>query len=525
MKKILNYLIGSALVLAFGSTIVACEEEPIGLGGSLVGQDAEGNFTSLDVIAYNTYNDSLRADQKVLQNALLGAYEEPVFGRTKASLISQLRLISTNPSFGTNPTIDSVNLFIPVYYNTNTDSIKVDTLNLSKPGAKPADNDTIMIRKIYKVDSIYGNRNAKMRLNIRDISTTLYTDSAYYSNSKFRSKDQIGINSNVIGTKVLGNTVENITIKLKSGTTAIYQENVGYKISLDKNYFKQKILDNEKTGLLGDNALFINRVIKGFHMSVEENNGYLFAFNPNLLELNVHYSSGVAGSRNSSNFSFSFNNSWSTVPGSTVQINQIENSNKGQAFLNNLNVSNQSTGSARLFLNGADGTFVNLRFVEDQINALKTKKEAENWTIIGAKLQFYVDESYNFIKPPFIMAWNNYKFSNSYVNALYSDMTEFYNAYPYNVHFNPQIGDNKYYTIDITKHLKKMIENDEKFEDQKMLVALGNFLMSTSDNSTLNSSNPYNRNTIANPYRIVLHGNKSEDDSKKLKLKVYYTKK
>ena len=524
MKKIFNYLIGSALAFTFVSTIVACEEEPIGLGGSIVGQDAEGNVTSLDVIAYNTYNDSLRADQGILQNAILGAYEESVFGRTKAKLISQLRLNTTSPSFGTNPTVDSVHLFIPVYYNSSTDSVKTDTVNLSNPGKKVEDSDTIMIRKIYKVDSIYGNKNAKLRLNVRDISTVLYSDTTYYSNPNLRGRDKIDINPTVLGTGVLGNTVENITIKQSSAGSNIYEEKVGYKIPLSKSYFKQKLIDNEKTGLLGDNALFVNKVIKGLEFSVEENNGFLFAFNPNAIELKMYYSSGEAKDRNSSTLAFSFSNSWSSLVGTNVQINQIENTNKGQAFLNNLSQNYQKEGSSRLYLNGSDGTLINVKFVEDQINALKTKKNSENWTIIGAKLQFHIDESYKFQKAPFILAWNNYKYSGGYLNALYSDVLEFYNAYPTNVHFNPQIGDNKFYTIDITKHLKQMVEQDAKFEDQKMLVAMGNFLMSATDASTIFSANPYYRNTIANPYRVVLHGNKSENTDKKLKLLVYYTK-
>lgn len=528
MKKILNYLIGSALALTFGSTIVACEEEPIGLGGSIVGQDAEGNVTSLDVIAYNTHNDSLRADQRMLQNALLGAYEEPIFGRTKARLISQLRLSSTNPSFGTNSTVDSVHLFIPVYYNSSNDSVKADTINLSNPGKKAEDNDTIMIRKVYKVDSIYGNKNAKMRLNVRDISTVLYSDSTYYSNPNLRNRDNIGINPAVIGSLELGNTVENITIKQKVGSANIYEERIGYKISLDKNYFTEKILNNEKNGLLGDNAIFINKVIKGFEFSVEENNGFLFAFNPNQIELKMYYSfdnSDKEKDRLNSTFNFSFDNVWSSMGGNNVQINQIENTNKGSEFINNLSSIHQTEGSKRLYLNGSDGTLINVKFIADQINSLKTKKEAENWTIIGAKLQFHIDESYNFQKPPFLMAWNNYKQEGKVLDKLFADVLEYYNSYPLSVHFNPQIGDNKFYTIDITKHLKKMIEKNENFDEQIMKVAMGNFLMSNTDASTIFSSSPFYRNTIANPYRIVLHGNQSENTDKKLKLLVYYTKK
>ncbi|MBF0597718.1 DUF4270 domain-containing protein [Faecalibacter rhinopitheci] len=530
MKKIFNILMTSVLTLAIGSTIVACEDETLGLGSGLVSGDAEGNVTSLDVIAFNTYYDSLRADQKVLQNAILGAYEEPIFGNTKAKLISQFRLTSLSPSFGNNPQTDSVHLFIPVYYNSTKDSVKTDTLNLSKPGVKAEDSDTILIRKTYKVDSIYGNRNASLRLNVRDINTVLYLDSAYYSNPKLRPQDQINTNSTVLGSASIGGKVQNITIKQKVATTNIYEEPVGYKIALDKNYFQDKIIKNEKTGNLDDYASFIRRVIQGFDLSVEENNGFLFTFNPNLMKIRMYYSNDNTTAdnkveRKSNNLEFNSNNIWATSGGSNVQINQIENTNKSSLVMNNINNPDRVNGSSRLFLNGSDGTRVNLRFIEDQINDLKSKKASENWTIIGAKLQFHIDEAYNFPKPDYIMGWNNYKKDGKYVNELYSDMLDFYNSYPLNVHFNPIIGDNKYYTLDITKHLKKMVESGEVFEDQEMIVTLGNFLMSPTDASTIFSSSPFYTNRIANPYRIVLHGNATENADKKLKLLVYYTKK
>ena len=529
MKKIFNILLSSVLALSVGSTIVSCEDEALGLGSGLVGGDAEGNIASYDVIAYNTYFDSLKADQKVLQNAILGAYQEPIFGRTKANFISQFRLNTTAPTFGTNAAVDSVHLFIPVYHNTASDSVVTDTLNLSKPGIKPEDSDTILIRKTYKVDSIYGNKNANMRLNVREINTVLYSDSSYYSNPNHRSQDQITINPTILGSKMIGSKVQNFTIKQKVSTTNIYEEKVGYRISLDKDYFQSKIINNEKTGLLGDYATFIRRVIQGLDISVEEENGFLFAFNPNQMQIKMYYSndSSTQGERNNSSVDFSFSNIWSSTTGYNVQVNQIQNSEKGSVFLNNLNDPNKtSNGSSRLFLNGSDGTRVNVKFIEDQINQLKTNVTANNWVIIGAKLQFYIDESYNFPKPGFLVAWNNYKKDGKYVNELFDDVLGFYNAYPTNVHFNPFVGgDTNHYTIDITKHIKNMVELGKTYEDQEMIVTMGNFLMSSTDTSTIFSSSPFYRNTIANPYRIVLHGNATENADKKLKLLVYYTKK
>ena len=527
MKKIFNILLASIVIATVGMSIVSCEDDSIGLGSGLVGGDVEGNFTSYDVIAYNTYADSIRSDQKVLQNALLGAYEESVFGRTKASFISQLRLSTTSPSFGTNAQVDSVNLIIPIYTVSSSDSVVVDTINLSKPGVKAEVNDTILIRKTYKVDSIYGNKNATMNLKVRDINTVLYTDQVYYSKSSSGADDYIDVNSTVLGSARIGNKVQNITIKEKGSDLDIYSESVGYKITLDKNYFQQKIINNQNTGLLSDYATFLREVIKGIHISVEENDGFLFAFNPNKLELKMHYSSDntTDNTRKSSSLSFDLTSFWASTQGSNVQVSHLDHSNKGAAFLNNLSDAYKTSGSPRLFLNGADGTKINVKFPDSQINQLKSDFESNNWTIIGAKLKFFIDEAYNYPKPGFITAWNEYTDAGNRVNALYADVTNYYNAYPDIVHFNPFIGDKNYYTIDITLHIKDIIEKGEIFLDQEMVVAMGNFLMSSSDASTLYSTNPLYRNTVANPYRVVLHGNASENADKKLKLLVYYTNK
>lgn len=527
MKKILNILVVSVLIVAVGSTIVSCEDETLGLGSGIVGGDSEGNTSSYDVIAYNTYSDSIRSDQNVLQNALLGVYSDNIFGTTNASLITQVRPSVTSPNFGQNAKVDSVSLFIPTYVVSGRDSVKTDTINLSKPGIKPEDADTILIKKIYKVDSIYGNRNVSMNLKVRDINTVLYANQIYYSKPASGIADNIEVNPTIIGSGTVGSTLTNRTIKVKSESTNLYEEVVGYKIPLDVNYFQNKIINNQNTGLLGDYATFIREVIKGLAISVEDQNGFLVAVNPGNLSLKMYYSSDNATDatkRVNSTLDFNLSSFWSSIQGPNVQVSHLKQSGQSQQFMDNLNPVFQTTGSPRLYLNGAAGTNVIVKFPEEQIAKLKADKETNNWTIVGAKLKFYIDETYNFPKPGFISAWNRYKDEGETVNKAYSDLTNYYNSYPSIVHFNPFIGKNDYYTLDITLHIKDMIEKGIVFLDQEMVVSLGNFLTSANDASVIYSTDPVYRNTVSNPYRVVLHGNATENLDKKLKLLVYYTK-
>lgn len=537
MKNFLNVLsVSIAMVIAMGA-VVSCEDEALGLGNNVIGGEADGNMKSLDVIAYNDTVDTIRSDRFVLQNGTFGVYKENVFGSTSSKFYAQFRPSSIgDQDFGKETKIDSVNLVVPVFYNTTKDPLSRDTINLSNPGKKSEEKDTILITTKYAVDSLYGNKDLKMTLKVRDINTPLFRDTKYFSKLD-GSQSPITTNSAVIGTVTIGSTVENKVVKVKSATTSIYTETVGYKVLLDKDYFNEKIIKNAKTGLLGDYATFIRENIKGFEFSVDEDNGFIVNFKPSNISLNMYYSyknptdkkDGEKDykERLSATYGFDFTNQWSTgaVNSSNTLVNQIKNDFAGTPFGNAVASPNKIEGDARLYLNGMSGSQVNLKFNQAQLDSIKNDVKNKGMVIIGAKLKFFLDNDvHKFPKPPYIVAWNNYTKDNKVINELYSDVLEFYNAYPNSVHFNPMVkGDTDFYTIDVTKHLKSMVEKGNTFENQSMIITMGNFITSVSDATTINSTNPYQNNRAYNPYRIVLHGNKSEVDAKKLKLLVYYS--
>ncbi|MEG0930018.1 DUF4270 family protein [Algoriella sp.] len=538
MKNFLNVLsVSIAMVIAMGA-VVSCEDEALGLGNNVIGGEADGNVRSLDVIAYNDTVDTIRSDRFVLQNATFGVYKEGVFGSTSSKFYAQFRPSTIGDTdFGKEPKVDSVRLIIPVFYNTTAKPISRDIIKLTKinpPSTKIEDADTILITTKYAVDSLYGNKDLKMTLKVRDINTPLFRDTKYFSKLD-GSQSPITTNSTTIGTLTVGSTVENKVVKVKNATTSIYSETVGYKISLDNDYFNEKIVKNAKTGLIGDYATFIRENIKGFEFSVEEDNGFIVNFKPNGISMNMYYSyknpvDKKEGEKNykerlSSTYGFDFANQWTVGGGSNVLVNQIKNDFNGTAFGNAVANPNKTEGDARLYLNGMSGSQVNLKFNQTQIDSIKSDVKNRGMVIIGAKLKFFLDNETNkFPKPPYIVAWNNYKKDSKNISELYSDVLDFYNAYPNSVHFNPMIkGDTDYYTIDVTKHLKSMVEKGTAYDNQSMIIAMGNFITSVTDATTINSVNPYQNNRAYNPYRIVLHGNKSEIEAKKLKLLVYYS--
>ncbi|MGV0947280.1 DUF4270 family protein [Empedobacter falsenii] len=538
MKKFLNVLSVSVAMMIGMGAIVSCENETLGLDNNVIGGEAEGNVKSLDVIAFNANFDTLRTDKFVLQNGAFGVYNEPIFGSTSSKFYTQIRPSSSNAGdqdFGTEPKVDSVNLVIPVYYSTTKDPISKDTINLSKPGEKPKDTDTIQITTKYAVDSLYGNKDLTMTLKIKDINTVLYKDTKYFSTLS-GLESPISVNSRVIGKATIGKTVTGKVVKQKTGTSNISEVVPGYKVSLDPDYFDEKIIKNAKTGLLSDYATFIRENIKGLEFSVEESNGFIVNFNPNKIDLKMYYSYKNPTAKTSSDtnykerlsatYAFDMTNQWNsgTANNANIIASQIVNNAVGSTY--STIKPDEVNGDARLYLSGMSGNYAKLKFNQTQLDELKSEMTKSNIVILGAKLKFYIDGSTSFPKPPYLVAWNNYKKDDKVINELYADVLEFYNSYPTSVHFNPIVkGDTDYYTIDITKHLKSMLEKGNEFKDQTMFITIGNFITSVSDATTINSTNPYQNDRAYNPYRIVLHGNNSEVADKKLKLLVYYSQK
>ncbi|MCC6600398.1 MAG: DUF4270 family protein, partial [Crocinitomicaceae bacterium] len=95
----------------------ACQKPEQTIGSDLLPADDELSAFQTDTITILCSvekEDSVRMDE--LSSALLGSYSDPVFGRTKASLCTQIRLSSSSADFPENFEIDSVVLSL-VYAN------------------------------------------------------------------------------------------------------------------------------------------------------------------------------------------------------------------------------------------------------------------------------------------------------------------------------------------------------------------------------------------------------------------------
>jgi hypothetical protein len=95
------------------------------------------------VYAYSIPEDSVRTDE--LTRNQLGSIVDPVFGSTVAGFYTQFLLSSFSQSFGTNPVMDSI--FLYLYY-----------------------------------DGFYGDTTTQLRVSVYEMEDTLDVDALYYSN-------------------------------------------------------------------------------------------------------------------------------------------------------------------------------------------------------------------------------------------------------------------------------------------------------------------------------------------------------
>src|SRR5690606_7903408 len=85
----------AALFLSF----VSCEEKSLTIGQDVIGDDPfTTGSASYDVYAYNHKIDAVQTNRMPVYQ--VGTFIDPAYGRTEASINTQLQLSTTNPVFG-----------------------------------------------------------------------------------------------------------------------------------------------------------------------------------------------------------------------------------------------------------------------------------------------------------------------------------------------------------------------------------------------------------------------------------------
>jgi hypothetical protein len=126
---------------------IACDKDFNQIDSDIIEDDIHHNnmtrFLS-NVAAFDRPTGPVQANNLPLNS--LGIYKNPAFGKTTAHFVTQLKMTSGNPTFTSNVNIDTVYLYVPYF----------SRLTANNPDGSSD----------YELDSIYGNINASMKLNI-----------------------------------------------------------------------------------------------------------------------------------------------------------------------------------------------------------------------------------------------------------------------------------------------------------------------------------------------------------------------
>ena len=178
VKNIKNILKAAFLFVGSSLLFVSCESDADNLGSQFfVKASAEGVNLSKPIIAYNiSNNDSIRSDASKLTLATLGAFSESQFGLQKSNYITQARLNSYDPDFGTNAVVDSVVLEIKPLYPADSATAKTYE-DYVYPDGNVAAKKVVNTYNITK----YGNKTKTLTLNVHEVTDFLgsTTDKIY----------------------------------------------------------------------------------------------------------------------------------------------------------------------------------------------------------------------------------------------------------------------------------------------------------------------------------------------------------
>lgn len=353
MKKTFKALKFIGVILFLTVSFMACDKDFSTIESDVLG---EGNINfntdkvNLPIVAYNKKLDSLQINN--LPSELLGVFNDPVYGQTTASIVTQIAPTGYGPNFGTNPSMDSVVLSIPYYSRILTDS----TFTIQ---------DSLYAKDSLRL-SIYRNNYF---LRDFDPNSANNTQQNYYSKAdgSISGTDNLAMTNNTIINfdankgELLKDTI--FIPSNKAIVTVTYDEDdkktttrsvPAFRTKLDTTYWKTIIFDKQGQPELSNENNFKN-YFRGLYFKAEAVNGkgslVLLNMASTDAKITIYYSydnTGTAGTRSHSSYSLNF----SSATG--ININRVN------TFINNYSIplanGNKTLGDEKLYLKGTEGS-------------------------------------------------------------------------------------------------------------------------------------------------------------------------
>ncbi|MBT8295579.1 MAG: DUF4270 domain-containing protein [Gramella sp.] len=230
----------TAVIFAF----VGCDEEFTEVGGEIINNPSNVELREVEVNAYSQEVNSIQTNN--LSNSILGVNNNPVYGESVASLVTQVTLSSEDPNFGDNVQLDSVVMTVPYFASQVENSENTEIL--------------------YELDSIYGDESFK--LSVYETSyflNDLDPNVGFEARQKYYSDQQNEVEQNIVGEALyieedfkpsaLSFTSYEID---SSGDNDTIVNTPALRIKLPVAYFQDRIIAKEGSEDLLNNSNFRN---------------------------------------------------------------------------------------------------------------------------------------------------------------------------------------------------------------------------------------------------------------------------
>jgi hypothetical protein len=527
----LLFLVG---IVAF---FAACDKDFNEIGTDIIGDDHFGLIqdTTKTVIAYNQYTGDVESSNLALNS--LGYYNNPFFGKTKASFVSQVLLDTINQTIGAVPTVTKVELSLPYFSHLdNKDAVTGDST--------------------YILDSIYGNEKIKLSVYesnyyLRDFDATFgfLETQKYYSGatSDFdanKNPNRLNDDSDISQNDSFFFSADEIkTYKTVDGAQVVDTRSApGMRLKLRNQFFQDKLFGSGAAGKFINNNVF-KEYFRGLYFKVDNsptssNQGSLALLNFKLGKIIVTYNVTVTSSTGvvtikEKKFGISLGGN---------SVNLLENDYTSSYTSNVISSSNPITGDYRLYPKGGSGSMAIISlFGNGELEALRN----QNILINEANLTFYEDKvsmnpsTGSAPQPNRIYLYdlkNHRPIIDYYMDNSVSSNTKTNKSIHGGIIEKETTGDKRTkYKIRLTNHLINLISKDSTNVRLGLVVteSIANYNNSKLKNSTA-GDNPFNKIPVAsviNPLGTVLFGNNIPNDNankanykNRLKLEIYYTK-
>jgi hypothetical protein len=515
--------------LFFGALglIVSCDKDYNELGSGIVEDDHFGfDLHESSVVAYDQFYGAVQTSRNTVSTIdlpinSLGIYNNAAFGKVRANFLTQLELENENPTINLalDPQIEKVELNIP-YFSALTET----------------DDDG---NHLYALDSLQGNGKIKLSvfasgyyLRDYDPATEFQQIQRYYSDlavvtdgERLNDSDDPKQND-----EFYFDPAEIVTYKENDEGLQVIDERRApeMRLQLRNNYFQGKLFSAAASGKLVSNNVFKDWV-RGLYFKVEEltpNQGTLNKINFKQGTITVTYTelTSAASTERTEPKTLQLN-----LAGNTVNI--FENEYNADYLAATETAPNTATGDDRLWLKGGAGSMAVIRLFEPgQREALRDN----NWLINDASLTFYADDSkMNGEEPAYRIYLYDLKNKRRLVDYDY-DVTTLSGAPQYNKYVHGGIFQEsptrRRYTVRITNHMRNLLDSEIDSTNVELGLVVTETINS-SYNTTLKTplSETIDRIpgvTMTSQRGVVLYGGTPEVPAdKRLKLKIYYTKK